>query len=239
MTVALACPWPPASRDLTLSTARWRGGVLLDDLHRAGERHRHRAHLDLDLGLDGVGAGPLDHAAALDARHDALEVEDRGVAVVDRPRGRERMVQLYGHAHRPSSRWMDRAIRGTIGSARGDSGRHVRLGPGERHAVGADRSAPARRPRRGTTSLIHVTAWEATLDGRRGPAPPSLELDADAHVAARHRGHRRHAGARRRRQGEHRADDRRRGAEAAEHRVPLDRGAAGRRRRRAQRARAT
>ena len=36
-------------------------------------------------------------AAALDARHDALEVGDRGEALVDRPRRRERVVELYCH----------------------------------------------------------------------------------------------------------------------------------------------
>ena len=80
------------------------GLVLLGDLDRAGERHRHRAHLDQDLGLHGVRARRLDHAAALDGRHDALEVGDGGEALVDRLRRRERVVQLYGHGRSPVRR---------------------------------------------------------------------------------------------------------------------------------------
>src|SRR3989337_2326564 len=78
-------------------------GVLLDDLHGAGEAHRHRSQLDLDLGPDGVRPGLLEHGASVDARHQALEVEDRRVALVDRPCRGERMVQLYSHGAFSSS----------------------------------------------------------------------------------------------------------------------------------------
>ena len=73
------------------------GGVLLDDLHGAGEGQGHRSHLDLDLGPDGVRRGRLEHAAALDAGDDALEVEDRRVALVERLRRGEGVVEVDGH----------------------------------------------------------------------------------------------------------------------------------------------
>ena len=80
--------------------------------------------------------------------------------------------------------------------------------------------------------LLHVTVWQATLEV--GEDPDRHRARRRCHLASRARGHRRDAGARRRGQGEHRADDRRRGPEAPGHRVPLDRGA-GRRRRAARR----
>src|SRR3954447_4036804 len=49
-----------------------RGRILLDELDRADHLHRHRAHLEHDLRLDGAGPGPLDHAPALYGGNHAL-----------------------------------------------------------------------------------------------------------------------------------------------------------------------
>ena len=82
--VALAKPCPLSLARLHGERGGMRGGILLGDLERAGERQRHGAHLDLDLGLERLRPGPLEHGRALDARDDALEVEDGRVAVVER-----------------------------------------------------------------------------------------------------------------------------------------------------------
>ena len=118
------------------------------------------------------------------------------------------MIQLYGHAHReisePSSRLRAcRSSRARTSSGPTDGTLSVRTS-----RTGAAAKA-------GHDLLIHVTAWHATLDVGEDPAESSLALDVDATVAARARGHRRHADARGRRQGEHSRDDRRRRPEAA------------------------
>src|SRR6476659_90530 len=79
---------------LDLQQGAVRSVVLLDHLHRPGEGHRHRAHLDLDLGLRRGRARALDDLAALHARDQAVEVEDRLPDVVGRLAGREGMVEL-------------------------------------------------------------------------------------------------------------------------------------------------
>src|SRR2546421_696922 len=71
-------------------------GIVLDDLECAVVGQGHGAHLDPDLGLDRIIPGALEHAAALDARHHLLEVEEVGVQVVDGLRGGEGVVALDG-----------------------------------------------------------------------------------------------------------------------------------------------
>src|SRR3954453_18254512 len=93
--VRVALPAGLARLDLQHDLVRV--GVLLDDFQRAGVGQSHRAHLHLDLRLDRLGPGALDHAPALNARHDPLEVEQCRVALVDRLRTGEGMVELDGH----------------------------------------------------------------------------------------------------------------------------------------------
>ena len=174
VTVAFAWPCPPASLDLTLSTVRMGGRVLLDDLDGARERHRHRAHLHLDLGLDRVGTGRLEHRSALDARHHALEVGDGGEAVVDRPRRRERVLELYCHAASSFGRVsesMNRLPRVPIQPGT------YKLGPDNGTLVGADQ-AHRRRGQGGAQPAIHVTAWEATLRSATTRRASSSTADA-------------------------------------------------------------
>ena len=88
-----------------------------------------------------------------DARDHALEVGDDREALVDRPRGRERMLELYCHASRPLSR-NPRTIRspaGDVGGAAAAAKRAVGFRNDERprrasgRARGSRRDAPLRR----------------------------------------------------------------------------------------------
>ena len=69
--------------------------------------------------------------------------------------------------------------------------------------------------RAGHDLLIHVTVWEATLAVADDPAGSRIEVTADGASMQVIDGTGRHEGARRRRQGEHRPDDRRGGAHEA------------------------
>ena len=173
--------------------------------------------------LDRLRPRRLDHPAALHARDHALQVGDRGEAVVDRPRCREAMIQLNCH-RRPPSGW------GPIYARRVpiQGGKH-RLGPDDATlSVRTGRGGAAAKA--GHDLLMRVTSWEAELVVGEDPADTSIELTADAALAPRDRGHRRNAGPRRRRHGQHPPDDRRRGAQAPGHQVPLDPGGDRRRR---------
>ena len=194
-------------------------GVLLDDLDGARELHRHRAHLDLDLGLDRCRAGRLDDAAALDARHDALEVEDRREALVDRPRGRERVIELNGHGRFSSEASDDYRLRGCS-----PPGTH-QLGP-ENGTLSVRTGRKGAAAKAGHDLLIRVTAWDATIEVGDGIA---ISLDADPTSLRVLEG----TGGMQALDDDDRdnirADDRRRGAAAAGHRVSLDVGGGQRR----------
>ena len=82
-----------------------------------------------------------------------------------------------------------------------------------------------RRAKAGHDLLLEVTAWQATLDVGEDAAATSIVLGADSTSLRVREGTGGMTGARRRRQGEHRADDRRRRPACGRHRVPLDRGA--------------
>ncbi len=116
-------------------------------------------------------SGPvaLEHAAALDGRDDALEVGDRREALVERLLGRERVVELNGHAD--VSCW--------LGYARPrDRARQLSVRTDNATLAGAD-AARGAAAKAGHDLLLHVTSWEGTLtigaDGARG-----RELTADA-----------------------------------------------------------
>ena len=64
-------------------------GVLLDDLDRAGNFIDIAPIRIMISAFTDVAARRLEHAAALDGGHDALEVGDRREALVDRLLGRE------------------------------------------------------------------------------------------------------------------------------------------------------
>ena len=70
-----------------------------------------------------------------------------------------------------------------------------RLGPDDGTLSAEDRRSGA-VAKAGHDLLIHVTAWEATLEVGEDPADTRIELTADGGVAARARGHGRDADAR-------------------------------------------
>ena len=148
--VALACPCPPASRDLTLSTAVWAAAscsmissVPVNVIDMA-------PILTLIWALTDSGPGALEHGRALDARNHPLEVEHGGVHVIERPLGREGVVELYSHCATSfvEFEWVmrrpDYKLRGAIQPGTYHLAR-------QRHAVGVAPSAPAPRPRPATT----------------------------------------------------------------------------------------
>ena len=93
---------------------------------------------------------------------------------------RERMVQLYGHVRSPVRGSGIRESRIAYRSARVDSRPGTyRLGPDDGTlSVRTGRTGAAAKA--GHDLLIHVTAWEATLRGRRRSRRHELELAADA-----------------------------------------------------------
>ena len=135
--------------------------LLLDDLHGAGELHRHRAHPHHDLRLDRVRARPLDDPAPLDARHESLEVEDRVPGLVDGLPGREWMVELNQVVC--SSMFVDLVSRGCR------SRPTDRLGPAQRHPDRRDQAEG--RGGQGRPRPRHRGhAREAELDVAKDPA---------------------------------------------------------------------
>ena len=167
-TSALAWPWPPGLLGLDAQHGAMRGGVLLGDLDGAGELHRHRPHLHHDLGLDRLR--PRASRARGRPRRTARRARGRGSRrSCRRSASRSRTSDP---AQRPcrSSPFEARRIDAPLyASARADSRGHVPARARQRHARRCGRSGPGRRRRPGTTSLIHVTAWEATLEVGEDP----------------------------------------------------------------------
>ena len=96
-TLAFACPWPPASFDLTLIATRW-ASASCSTISTVPVNVIDIAPIfTLISALTESGPVRLEHTATLDARHHALEVEDRRVALVRRLAGGEWMLQDHGH----------------------------------------------------------------------------------------------------------------------------------------------
>ena len=112
------------------------------------------------------------------------------------------MVELYCHV-RPSCRGFaahDRRLGYARATAGGQRTGSVRTTARSSVRTGADRRRRQGGPRPGDRR--HLVGGDAR--GRRGSATSVSELERRRRLAARARGHRRDAGARRRRQGEHR-----------------------------------
>ena len=142
VTSALAWPVPPGLARLHAQQRGVRRLVLLDDLDRADQLHRHRPHAHEDLGLDLLRAPASVTLPPSTAGTTRSRSSDRGVALVERLVRRELVVQLYRHA-------VCSCVRGCPIYARPSCSRLARTGsdpatPPSRCARSA--AAPRRRP---------------------------------------------------------------------------------------------
>ena len=96
-TLAFACPWPPASLDLTLITTRWAAASCSTISTVPVNVIDIAPILTLISALTEPGPVVSSTLPPSTQRHDALQVEDRREALVDRLRGGEGMLELDGH----------------------------------------------------------------------------------------------------------------------------------------------
>ena len=175
--VAFAWPWPPASRDFTRINARWAASsfsvistVPVNFIDIAPILHH-------DLGLHRVVA--RSSRPRCRPRRTGRRARGRGSRRSSRRRlaGREAWSSSTAIARLLLSRVLIYARRVV------DPAGHAPARARQRHARGADAARAARPRRPGTTSLIHVTAWQATLElgdeparRRSTPTPRSLRV---------------------------------------------------------------